>query len=73
MISEAKKTLLEKFAQGRRFYKMMDFEKALKAFEEALAFDPTDGPTQVYIERCKFYLQNPPPEDWDGVFVMKTK
>ncbi|MFQ3619804.1 MAG: tetratricopeptide repeat protein [Spirochaetales bacterium] len=52
---------------------MMDFEKALKAFEEALAFDPTDGPTQVYIERCKFYLQNPPPEDWDGVFVMKTK
>ena len=73
MITEAKKTLLEKFAEGRRYYKMMDFAKALQAFQEALAMDPEDGPSKVYVDLCTFYLENPPPEDWDGVFVMKTK
>lgn len=73
LITEAKKKVLEKFAEGRRYYKMMDFAKALEAFQEALAMDPEDGPSKVYVERCTFYLENPPPEDWDGVFVMKTK
>lgn len=73
MITETKAKVLEKFALGRKYYKMMEFDKALKMFEEALLLDPSDGPSKVYVERCKFYLQNPPPEDWDGVFVMKTK
>jgi hypothetical protein len=25
------------------------------------------------VERCQDYLSEPPPEDWDGVFTMKTK
>jgi tetratricopeptide (TPR) repeat protein len=73
LITEEKRNVLEKFSEGRRYYKMMDFSRALRAFEEALALDPEDGPSIVYVERCKFYLENPPPEDWDGVFVMKTK
>jgi hypothetical protein len=73
MISEAKKKVLELFIEGRKNYKLMKFDAAKDFFAKALQVDPEDGPSKVYFARCKHYLQNPPPEDWDGVFVMKTK
>jgi len=51
----------------------MEFEQAQDIFGEALKIDPNDGPSKVYNLRCKHYIDNPPPDDWDGVFVMKTK
>ena len=73
MITEDKKKVLELFAEGRKFYKLMEFKNALEKFQEALKVDAQDGPSQVYYARCRHYLENPPPEDWDGVFVMTTK
>jgi len=73
MISETKKKLLEMFREGRKSYKLMRFREALDMFGKALKVDPDDGPSKLYYARCKHYLENPPPEDWDGVFVMKTK
>ncbi len=73
MISDNKRKVLELFAEGRKFYKIMNFEKAKGFFAEALKVDENDGPSKVYKERCEHYIENPPPEDWDGVFVMKTK
>ncbi len=73
MISETKKKVLQLFAEGRKNYKLMKFKEAQKSFAKALQADPEDGPAKVYLARCKHYLQTPPPEDWDGVFVMKTK
>lgn len=73
MISETKRKVLELFAEGRKKYTLMNFREAQKYFARALKLDPEDGPVKVYYARCKHYIQNPPPEDWDGVFVMKTK
>ncbi len=73
MISEEKKKVLDLFSQGRKQYKLMEFEKARQLFSQALEIDPEDGPSKVYYLRCKHYIENPPPEDWDGVFVMNTK
>jgi hypothetical protein len=73
MISEDKKRVLELFAEGRKFYKLMDFPKAQAKFLEALKIDSKDGPSAVYAARCAHYIETPPPEDWDGVFVMTTK
>lgn len=73
MISEDKRKVIELFGEGRKRYKLMDFEGALKYFAQALRVDPEDGPSKVYYVRCKHYASNPPPEDWDGVFVMTTK
>ena len=73
MISEEKQKVLDAFAQGRRHYKLMHFDEARKHFAQALKVDPEDGPSKVYYARCKHYIDNPPPEDWDGVFVMQTK
>ena len=73
MITEGKKQLLQYFAEGRKSYKLMDFETAKYSFIEALKIDPEDGPSKIYLERCELYIESPPPEDWDGVFVMTTK
>lgn len=73
MITEEKKQILDLFAEGRKYYKLMEFAKAKESFAKALELDPEDGPSKVYFLRCKHYIENPPPEDWDGVFVMKTK
>ena len=73
MITEQKRRVLDHFADGRRHYKLMNFEEALASFEQALQIDPSDGPARVYAERCRHYIESPPPEDWDGVFVMQTK
>lgn len=73
MITEEKKKVLDHFSDGRKYYKLMEFEKAAEAFEEALKWDPNDGPSKVYLERCRHYIEDPPPEDWDGVYVMQTK
>lgn len=73
MITEEKKQVLDLFAEGRNRYKLMEFEEAQKFFAKALKVDPDDGPSKVYYLRCKHYIDNPPPEDWDGVFVMQSK
>ena len=73
MITEEKQKVLELFTEGRKQYKLMQFAKAKDYFAKALKVDPDDGPSKVYYARCRHYIDNPPPEDWDGVFVMKTK
>jgi len=73
MITQEKKKALELFAEGRKLYKLMQFADAENKFGEALAADPSDSPSKVYKERCAYYIANPPPEDWDGVFTMTTK
>ena len=73
MISDQKRKVLEFFAEGRKHYKLMNFDKARECFQSALEADPDDGPSKVYLDRCEHYMEDPPPDDWDGVFVMKTK
>jgi hypothetical protein len=73
MITEEKRKVLEYFAEGRRFYKLMKFAEARDAFAKALKIDAGDGPSKEYYTRCEHYIANRPPDDWDGVWDMKTK
>ena len=65
--------LLALYEHAREAYKAKDFPEALKRFEKALEFAPDDGPVLTYVDRCKGYLENPPPADWDGVFQFTSK
>ncbi|MGK9477481.1 CHASE2 domain-containing protein [Melioribacter sp. OK-6-Me] len=71
----AAKVALEKldfYFQGLSLYKMRNFEAACDYFKRT--FDELkDYPSRVYAERCEFYITNPPPADWDGVFELTTK
>jgi hypothetical protein len=73
MITEEKAKVLELFKEGRKLYVMRKFEEAKDMFAKALQVEKEDGPSKVYYVRCKHYIDNPPPEDWDGVFSMTTK
>ena len=73
MITDQKKKAVEIFAEGRKLYKLMKFGEAREAFARALEACPDDGPSKEYHARCTYYIDNPPPEDWDGVWVMQTK
>lgn len=68
-LSDTQKKTIDDFTKGLELYRKMQWAKAIEIFEKY----PKDGPSQVFLERCKLYLQEPPPLDWDQVFVMKTK
>jgi adenylate cyclase len=52
-------------------YKEKSFWDARDIFEK-LASDG-DAPSKAYVERCDFYIKNPPDKDWDGVWRMMEK
>jgi adenylate cyclase len=61
------------FAEGYQNYHEKRFEQAIQHFEKAAATRSEDKTSQLYIERCQEFLEEPPPDNWDGVYVMKTK
>jgi adenylate cyclase len=64
---------LEAYAEGIRRYREREWQRALEAFTAGIALRPDDSPSQLYIERSRLYMQTPPPDSWDGVFVMINK
>jgi adenylate cyclase len=66
-------TLLPEFEKGFRLYHERKFDEAVVSFTAALNTKPDDECSQLYIERCNEYLAEPPGNDWDGVYTMKTK
>lgn len=73
MITKEKEEVLRLYNAGLDAYKMRKWDEAKDCFEKALKVDPYDGPSKLYLERCKQYKVTPPPDDWDGVFTMTTK
>ena len=61
------------YESGVGLYRERNFPGALEVFREALTFHPGDKPTRIYAERCEHYIQEPPDDSWDGVWVMTTK
>jgi adenylate cyclase len=64
---------IELFKQGLGAYKQQNWDKAISILKEALSLKPDDKPSGLYIKRSEEYIINPPPGDWDGVYVMTTK
>ena len=50
-----------------------DIKKALKYFEQAAKCYSQDLSSNVFINRCRNFIDNGLPAIWDGVFTMKTK
>ena len=65
--------LLEQHYEALTCYRNMDFNKSLELFRSILNNVPDDSPTGLYIERCNYYLENPPPGDWDHVYTAESK
>ncbi|MGE4129984.1 MAG: CHASE2 domain-containing protein [Bdellovibrionales bacterium] len=65
--------MLKWFQEGYEFYHQKAWQDGLSRFSKALDIVPTDEVSKLYISRCQDYITEPPDDNWDGVFVMKTK
>jgi adenylate cyclase len=61
------------YQKGIRLFRQRQWIEAPYYFEQVLARCPNDTPSQLYINRCRYYLDEPPPEDWDGVWILEKK
>ncbi len=64
---------IEIYHTGLKFYRERNWDKAIENFSKALEIYPNDYTCKLYIQRCAYFKETPPPYDWSGVFVMETK
>ncbi len=63
--------LKEDFDLGMEMYFGQKFDEGLTIFKRLV--EEGDPTSEVFVERCELYMENPPPKDWDGSFTMTSK
>jgi len=72
-LQEDKKKFLADYETAYTLFEQRQWKKAEALFTSLKSRDDTDGPVNLYLKRCKDFIQNPPAVDWDGVFNMTQK
>jgi adenylate cyclase len=73
-ISPEKEEIIELYHKGREYYLNKKFTRAMGAFGTILEeLDKNDKAATLHLKRCQQFLQEPPPEEWDGVYTMTEK
>jgi len=70
---EQKKKLVQVFHEALDYFEKRDWQQAKKGFEEVISMVPDDGPSGIYIDRCKQFINTPPKNEWDGVYNLTSK
>jgi len=65
--------LTEAYGPALGLYRHRDWAGAIMGFRGCLEIDAKDVASAMFVERCEYYAANPPPDDWDGSFAMKSK
>ena len=80
-VTEGAVDLLPSFNQTRQCeltkaafaaYLAQDWQRAIDLYQELATVAPNDQVPAIFMERCRHY-QAEPPQDWDGVYVLKSK
>lgn len=81
-VSAETKECVRLYEAALELYFGRKFTEALELFEKARALEPLQPgrdpgvehtPSEIMAVRCGEMLAAPPPADWDGVYVMKSK
>jgi adenylate cyclase len=57
-------------------YRSRDWNGTLEAIEQSRAAEggqKLNTLFELYLERVQAFRENPPPDDWDGVYALQTK
>jgi adenylate cyclase len=71
--TDATKNFLEAYHRGLEAYKKRAWKSAIDQFQQALSIRRDDIVSNIYIQRATMFIDAPPPDDWNGVFVMTKK
>jgi class 3 adenylate cyclase len=70
-ISPEKQKMIELYHKGRECYVNRKFTSAMGKFGFILEeIDKNDKAAALYLKYCQHYLQEPPPDDWDGAWTI---
>ena len=72
-MTENQKQALELYHEGLKLYRERMWEEAIAYFQQSFSLDEKCYVAQIYTQRASLYQINPPPDEWNGVFVMTTK
>lgn len=72
-IFQIKLSQQKKFSEAMELYRKAKFKDALYFFEDLLKENPIDHIHLLYIERCKYLIENPPSDKWRGISKMGRK
>jgi adenylate cyclase len=65
---------LEKYLEAVKLYRNRKFAEAAGQFEAAQKeIGGEDFLCEMYVKRCKAYIEQPPPENWDGSYTLSEK
>ena len=56
------------FISGLSHFIKMQWKDAVGFFEKVASQNMDDNIARIYIERCEYFLNNPPPDNWTGVY-----
>jgi len=65
--------LVELFHDALNIFESLEWKDAENAFNNLLKQFPNDNPSKLYLKYSGHFSQNPPPDNWDGVFNIKEK
>ncbi len=81
-VTDSTRECIGLFTQGLTRYYERDWNGAMEQFRQSARVEPnqpgitpgvTSNPSQVYLAITEHFKHEPPPENWDGVYVMKEK
>ena len=72
-LAPAAREMLARYHEALALYRARRWEEALRLLDARAREAPADGPIALYQRRARALLADPPPEDWDGVFVAESK
>lgn len=71
-LADSEKLKIEVYHQGRKLYLIRQFRKAMNEFALLVEeIDDQDKSSLLHLDRCQYWLQYPPGEDWDGSWTLK--
>lgn len=62
--------MLNQFAQGLEQYRARRWKDGEDIFRSVLDLVPGDRPSQIYLERCQRFNNEPPDHEWNGVWPL---
>jgi len=65
--------VIEHYHKGREYYINRQFAMAMGEFGRVLEINKNDKSSKLHLDRCQHWLQNPPPDDWDGSWTFSEK